>query len=406
MSFQQIKYIFLIVCLICMQMKAYSQKMEVTPHLMDVVQLQKNKELIHDTKGEVPNAYQSLLANANKALKFGPVSVMEKKDLPPSGNRHDYMSLAPYHWPDPNKANGLPYIRKDGETNPEVKSYKDKAYLPLLCENVFNLSLAYYYSGNKLYANHALKLVRVWFLDSATKMNPNMNFSQAIKGVNTGRGAGLIDARHMIKVIESMALLHQLGLVTEKDLHLLRFWFADFLQWMQTSKTGMEELHAPNNHGVWYDALRLSITLFIGDKTLANEIVVNAQKRLDSQMDASGRFPLEMARTTSLHYSVFAIEAFLKIAKMAESTNQDLWNYQGALGSSIKKALNGILPYLLQEKKWDGPQIKAFDFSEGIPILHIAANKYDCKNCKESIYKINSTEKDISITYLLTTNDL
>jgi hypothetical protein len=237
-------------------------------------------------------------------------------------------------------------------------------------------------------------------------MNPNMNFSQAIKGVNTGRGAGLIDARNLIKVIEAISLLNKSNAIPEKDTQLLSLWFQDFLKWMQTSPTGLEEMNAPNNHGVWYDALRLSIALFNGNNTLANDIVLNAQKRLDSQMSANGRFPLEMARTTSLHYSVFAIDAFLKIAKMAEYTNTDLWNYQGKSNNSLKKALDEMIPYLLQEKKWDGPQIKPFDFSEAIPLLGTAKSKYGCEKCKEGIFKIQSNKKNDLNFYLLTTNDL
>ena len=169
--------------------------------------LSTNKKRIASKDPLIIPSYKQLVKDADKALQFGPVSVMEKKHIPPSGDKHDYMSLAPYHWPDPTKPDGLPYIRKDGQTNPEVKEYKDKEYQPQLCADVHTLALAYYFSGEKVYAQHAAKLLRVWFLDTATRMNPNLNFAQAIKGVNTGRGAGLIDTRHYIKVIDAIGLL-------------------------------------------------------------------------------------------------------------------------------------------------------------------------------------------------------
>jgi len=218
---------------------------------------------------------------------------MEKIEIPPSGNKHDYMSLAPYHWPNPNTKDGLPYVRRDGETNPEVKSFKDKEYLPELCNQVFTLAIASFYSNDKKYANHAVKLIRVWFLDSATRMNPNMNFSQAIRGENTGRGAGLIDGRHFIKIIEAIGIMSQASMFPTEDIILMKSWFSDYLNWMQTSKNGKEEMFAPNNHGVWYDALRLSIALFTNQKDLADKIVQNVQKRLSSQMDVNMRFPLK-----------------------------------------------------------------------------------------------------------------
>src|SRR5688572_22934036 len=154
--------------------------------VLDAKTLKTNKAGIQNKKANLIPAYKQLVKDADKALKEGPFSVMEKKNDPPSGDKHDYMSLAPYFWPDPSKPNGLPYIRKDGQTNPEVKEYKDKEYMPKMCELVYTLSLAYYFSGNEVYAEHAAKLLKTWFLDPATRMNPNLNYAQAIKGENEG----------------------------------------------------------------------------------------------------------------------------------------------------------------------------------------------------------------------------
>ncbi len=392
------KYQFFLFCFLVIQVSLHAQVM---PRIYDLAQLQKVKNKIKENDKDFQQAYLQLLANAKKALNYGPVSVMDKKEFPPSGNKHDYMSLAPYHWPNPNTKDGLPYIRKDGQTNPEVKLYKDKEYLPELCNQVFSLSLASFYSDNDKYANHALKLIRVWFLDSLTKMNPNMNFSQAIKGENTGRGAGLIDGRHLIKVIEAIGILNQVSMAPAKDVELMQTWFSSYLNWMQTSKNGQEEMKAPNNHGVWYDALRLSIALFTDQKELANKIVLNAQKRLDSQLDANMRFPLEMARTTSLHYSLFVVEAFMKIAKMGEFTQTGLWNYSGSKGQSLKNSFNEIAPYLYQEKNWDGQQIKSFDFSEGVEVLNFGMLQYSCEKCKNYLNKFYITNKSSLPTKLL-----
>jgi hypothetical protein len=265
--------------------------------------------------------------------------------------------------------------------------------LPDLCSNVYTLSLANYYSGDKKYYNHALQLIRVWFLDTATRMNPNMNFGQAIKGENVGRGAGLIDARNFIKVIEAIQLMNRDGAYPKEDLKNMQVWFTDFLQWMQTSKNGLDEMKTKNNHGVWYDALRLSILLFSDKKEDANKIIQNAQVRLDNQMDDNNRFPLEMARTTSLHYSVFVIDAFLKIAKMSEYMGVDFWAQHVNAKHSLKAAVEEMLPYLTQEKKWDGPQIKPFEFREGLGILHLASTKFSSEKSKNYLaqyYNMNN----------------
>jgi hypothetical protein len=333
-------------------------------------------------------AYKKLVSDADKALLEGPFSVMEKKHNPPSGDKHDYMSLAPYHWPDPAKKDGLPYIRKDGQTNPEVKEYKDKEYMPKLCELVHTLGLAYYFSEDEKYADHAAKLVKVWFLNPDTKMNPNLNYGQAIKGANDGRGAGLIDARHFMKLIDAIGLLQASRYWTTADQKGMQAWFTNFLNWMQTSKVGMDEMNTKNNHGTYYDALRLSMALFTGDTGLAKGVVANVTNRLDSQMDAEGKFPLEMERTIALHYNVFDLDAFYMIAAMAEKTGFDLWNYVSPSGASLKKGFYFLHPYLTKEKEWKGQQIKPFEFEEGYPLLLISADKYGCKNCREKIKEL------------------
>jgi len=347
--------------------------------------LNQKKAAINAKDESLMAAYKKLLKDADKALKEGPFSVMKKKNNPPSGDKHDYMSLAPYFWPDPTKKDGLPYIRKDGQTNPEVKDYEDKEYMPKMCELVHTLALAYYFSGDEKYAAHAAKLLEVWFLNADTKMNPNLNYAQAIKGVNNGRGAGLIDVRHFMNVIDAIGLLQGSKAWTKADQTGMQKWFADFLNWMQTSPTGKDEMNAKNNHGTYYDALRLSIALFINDKEAAKAIVQNVTKRLDAQMDAEGKFPKEMERTIALHYNVFDLHAFFMIASMAEKTGFDLWHYTSPSGASLKKGFDYFHPYISKQKEWTGQQIKPFDFEEGYPLLLMAAEKYGCNQCRDEV---------------------
>jgi hypothetical protein len=354
--------------------------------------LQANKARIAAGDKALLPAYRQLIKEADAALKEGPFSVMEKKNAPPSGDMHDYMSLAPYFWPDPSKKDGLPYIRKDGQTNPEVKEYKDKEYMPQMCELVQTLGLAYYFSGDERYAQHAALLVKTWFLNPATKMNPNLNFGQAIKGQNDGRGAGLIDVRHFTKVIDALGLISGSKAWTSSDEKGMQQWFASFLNWMQTSPNGISELNARNNHGTFYDALRLSMALYIDSTNLARRIVANAQSRLDYQMDEEGKFPKEMERTIALHYNTFDLDAFFMIASMAEKLGVDFWHVKTPGGNSLQKGFNFLHPYLAKQKEWTGQQIKPFDFDEGYPILLFAAKKFGCSTCPSEVERVAGDE--------------
>jgi hypothetical protein len=153
---------------------------------------------------------------------------------------------------------------------------------------------------------------------------------------------------------------------------------------MQTSKIGTDEMNADNNHGAWYDAQRLSMALFTGNVELAKKIILNAQNRLDKQMDDQGKFPKEMERTISLHYTAFVMNAFFTIAQMAEKTGIDFWSYTSPSGKSLKKGFDALLPYVSKDKEWEGQQIKEFEYEDGYTLL-VQGYRFGCKQCSERI---------------------
>jgi hypothetical protein len=219
-------------------------------------------------------------------------------------------------------------------------------------------------------------------------MNPHLDYAQAIRGHNTGRGAGLIDSRHFIKLIDGINLLKGSKNWSKTDQKGMQQWFSDFLHWMQTSKNGIDESDAENNHGTWYDAQRLAMALFIDSTTLANKIIESAKARLDVQMDNEGKFPKEMERTIALHYNLFNLEAFFLIASMAQKADTDLWNYTSPTGKSLKKGFDFLYPYLSGEQKWTGMQIKEFDHAEAYPLFFKAANELKCNKCLPAVQRL------------------
>ena len=350
--------------------------------------LNRNKSIDFRKDKILSKAYLQLIHDADSLLSYKPVNVLLKKDIPPSGDKHDYMSLAPYWWPDPSKPNGLPYIRRDGEVNPEVKNYSDKEQMPKLCENVNTLSLAYFYSGNESYAEHASKLLRVWFLDKETKMNPNLNFGQAVKGVTTGRAEGLIDTRQFIYAIDAVKLLKGSKYWTIENDNELKKWMSKFLHWLYNSPIGIDEMNAKNNHAVWFDAQALSMAIYIDSISLAKKIISVSMERLDKQMDANGFFPLELERTTSLHYSVFILNAFTVIGELSEEIGVDFFHAKTASGKTLKTAFDALMPFLLKQKKWTFQQIRPFAYTDAFPLILSAERRYDFKDSMNLLAKI------------------
>ncbi len=320
---------------------------------VDPLALTKVKASLQSTKSPFTPALKKLLRDAEKAMDVDPVSVVDKDAVPPSGDKHDYMSLSRYWWPDPTKPDGLPYIRRDGETNPEIGKYPDHEKLVTMTQAVSTLGLAYFFTGKAEYAQHASRFIRTWFLDSATAMNPNLNYSQAVPGRSEGRGPGVLDGRHTALVIDAVGMIRGSESWTDADDAALRAWFGRYVEWLTTSKNGVDESEARNNHGTWYDAHVVPAALYSGKRDIAVRIVREAPvRRIGGQIKADGSQPEELARTRSWHYSWFNLQAHARLAVQAKRLGVDLWSAQGPDGRSLRSAVSFLLPFLKGEKTW------------------------------------------------------
>jgi hypothetical protein len=317
-----------------------------------------------------------LRKQADSLLDMKPLSVMQKTFTPVSGNKHDYMSQAPYFWYDSTKPNGLPYKRKDGVRNPEINKITDRTYIGRLENATRILSFAWYFTGGNKYAEKAAVLLRTWFLDSATKMNPHLEFGQAIPGVNTGRGIGIIETVALISIADAAGLLTTSAFWTPSDHRALQQWYSEYLNWLLTSKNGSDEHKAKNNHGTWYYAQAIDFALFTGDNDKAKQLVEESKKRLDSQLTKEGRQPLELERTNGLGYSTMNLRGWFTVATLAKKTGTDLWNYKTPQNVSIRTAFDWLLPYAWGEKKWEYQQISKYNRTEVYPLLLQAYNEF------------------------------
>jgi len=322
---------------------------------------------------------------ADRALGEGPFSVMQKEQVPPSGDKHDYMSQAPYFWPNPKTANGLPYIRKDGERNPEIRKISDHDELGKLCHTVRTLALGFYVTGGDAYAKRATLLLRTWFLDPATRMNPNLNFGQGIPGINTGRSIGIIETAGLPEVVDAVGLLDGSSAWTPDDQKGMQDWIAAYASWLENSDHGKRESAAKNNHGTYYDLQLADLYLFIGNTEGARQIIRNAeQKRIALQVMPDGSQPLELARTRTFSYSAMNLRGLIGLAMLGDHVGVDLWHFSTPDGRSIRGALDYLLPYATGEKKWERKQITSFNPRELLPMTLLAAEHFDQRYLKQA----------------------
>ena len=360
---------------------------------LDPVSLSKAKARVAKQDKSLMPALERLRREADSALTVGPFTVVSKQRVPPSGDKHDYLTLAPYWWPDPTKPDGLPYIRRDGELNPESKRDTDNPKLNAMADAVETLALAFYFTGEERYAERATLLLRVWFIEKATKMNPNYEYAQAVMGHNNGRGAGLIDARNFIEVVDSIGLLAGSRAWTATDQQAMQNWFRAFTQWLQTSANGKEEAAARNNHGTWFAATFATFALFIGDEALARKTVEAVKARIAWQIEADGRQPLELDRTRGMSYSLFNLNALLTVATIGDKLNVNLWEYQTKDGRGIRKAFEYLAPFAFGEKQFPYKQIIKWSPEDYFSLLRRSAGKFENKALLAKVPLLNPADR-------------
>ena len=312
-------------------------------------------------------AYRSLLRQADRLLDAEPLSVMMKDKTPASGDKHDYLSQARYYWPDPTKPDGRPYVNRDGESNPELNRL-DRNRLGATASRVTTLSLAWYFSGNEAYARKATELIRVWFFDKKTRMNPNLEYAQMIPGRDGGKGRcyGVLDSYSFVEMLDAVQLLEQSEAFTARDSKQLKAWFGKLLQWILTSPQGQEESAQKNNHATAYDAQVIALALYTGRKDVAKEIIEAVPaKRIFTQVEPDGSQPQELRRTLGFGYSQYNLTHFIDIFRMAQKLGIRIDDATSADGRSFYKAMDFLTPYVGKEvTAWPYQQIGEWDYKQ------------------------------------------
>ncbi|WP_417187367.1 alginate lyase family protein [Bacteroides sp.] len=363
---------------------------------LNINKLDRQKQAIEHKDKEALRYLADIKAKAELALKKGPYSVTYKNAIPPSGDKHDYISMGPYWWPDSSTPDGLPYIRKDGLINPERENYSDQSSLSELIGAVHALGLAYYFTNDNRYVNHAEKLISVFFIEPATRMNPNLKYGQFIPGICEGRGIGIIETAGLVSMLEGVALLSESkewsGELGEK----LQLWIREYLNWLKTHPYGIFERNTKNNHGTHYDAQCVAMHLFLNDVEGAREYIRKYTfARLESQVNQDGSQPKELERTKSWSYANMNMWGFMEIALMAEKIDVDLWNYGKNGQLYIKSMIDWFVPYLQKKKEWKWKQIKMEDVTRIRPALEIAAERYGDDSYLEVIEIFQAIHKNI-----------
>jgi len=322
-----------------------------------------------DSDPRIKTAYEDLIARADEAMTHMLYTVVDKRTIPYSGDRHDYMSTVANWFADPKKPGG-PYIRGQG-SNPERFSDKyDIMDLENMSADVETLALAYYFSENPRYATRAASLVRTWFLTPASRMNPNMEFAQTVIGREKGRPDGVLETARIQRVIEGVGLIAPSGKLTADETRALEQWFSDYVDWMRTSKHGKGASVAKGYNSLWYDAQLAHFALFARRADVAKATVeAFPAARFPDQFSPEGQMPLEIGRPRSLYFSIYALSAAYNVAEIGQCVGVDLWDVEQD-GRSLKRATDFLNKYRGKLDSWPYPET-----NKGAAELNILLNR-------------------------------
>lgn len=300
-----------------------------------------------------------IIREADRYLQQAPEPITSFPSRRSAGGIHDFHSEGDYWWPNPENPAG-PYIRRDGQTNPDNFTAHREAMRDL-SRWVAALTAAYRLTGDQKYARKALEHLRAWFLDDQTLMNPNLLYAQAIKGGATGRGIGIIDTIHLIEVVRSIQVLEVSGFLTGADLTGLKNWFDEYVTWLNTHRYGISERDRWNNHGTWWAAQVAAFASLTGREELLSLCRERFKRLLSAQMDKTGGFPNELRRSKPFNYSLFNLEGYAVLAYFASTQDDDLWNYASEDGS-LRQAIDFMIPFIVDKSTWPYPaDVQNFD---------------------------------------------
>ncbi|NHW35406.1 alginate lyase family protein [Paenibacillus aceris] len=322
----------------------------------------------------------AIIRQADATLTAPNVHITDASAPQSPGSVHDYYSNGDYWWPNPNTPDGLPYVRRDGESNPD-NFHAHRILLRRMRSRVACLAAAYRITGEKQYAAKAVQLLDAFFLNENTRMNPHLLYAQAVPGVCDGRGIGVIDTLHLIDAAAAVHVLQSepATMTDTQVLHEVSSWFSEYLQWMNEHPQGVEERNEPNNHGICWFVQAAAFARLTGHHALLDWCREQYKSRLfEEQMDTDGSFPRELSRTKPYAYSLFTLDNLVTLTHILSTPNENLWEFQLSDGRGLRKGIEFLLPYMENKQTWPYGRDVEYDahWPAGMSFLLLAGLAY------------------------------
>src|SRR6185369_13413962 len=293
-----------------------------------------------------------IMTRAKAAMALEPLTITKRRAKLSPGGPNDFYSMADYWWPNAASPTGLPYVKRDGQINPKNFADHRKCLLQFR-DNVTALAAAYKVTGNNRYAEVAVEWLQTFFLDPKTRMNPNLQYAQAIPGVCEGRSLGIADSLPLVEVPKAIEAIQSSPALTPEISDGLKKWFTDYLQWMNTNTNADSAAETSDDLSVVFWLQAAVFADYVGDQ----DQLASCRNRLKyfflpNQMAPDGSFPHQMTRSMSYAFSLCLLDNLTAMCQVLSTPDDDLWHYTVPDHGSIRKAVDFMYPYIEDESKW------------------------------------------------------
>jgi hypothetical protein len=301
--------------------------------------------------GEEPwaTAYTKLMADAEAALVAEPFSIT--KNGGPDGG-HEFATDAPYcGW---SRVDGRQPDCRDGQINKQADR-QDYSEAIAASRAVRDLGLAYVITDDTRYADQAVRIIRVWSIDPATRMAPMYTTKQSqielsITLPGMFYGADLLETYPDWPTEEQRA----------------------FQEWVAAIAESAKGWSSKNNFENWRVNFIAAAGAYLDNQALLDYAFDRYRSIISAQIDNEGRMVEELERSAGLGYSLYAINAMIQTAEIARHHNVDLYNYTTADGVGLKRAVDFHARYALAPEQWPYKQEAPLKPEDNLALFELA----------------------------------
>lgn len=295
--------------------------------------------------------HDRILAVAAEGLRAKPATITSFPSPLKKVDPHQYVS-EDVEW---FRTDAGVYERRPGLSNPAAFSQHRDA-LVRMNGIVAACVAAWRLTSDAKYAEYAMLHLRAWFLDAATRMEPNLDHAACTPQTQDGTYRGVEDTVMLAETVRAASFLCAYnGIATEAEASGLRKWFTDFTTWLNESKPGYIAREMKDRTAICWTLQAAEMARFTRNGALQLGCLHRFRDQLLRQMNLDGQFPLELHRKDAYASSIFTLDCLSMACEVVSTPMDRLWDFSLPDGRSMRSAIAWLYPSLDNRGTWKLP---------------------------------------------------